>query len=422
YPEGTPLCIYNLDKAGFMPNLDRSAENLLRAHAVCLECKKKLRLGLNFVERNLTATIGETSAAKMRVFLIPKIIGTKLSYEQLLDLSSKMKSAFNIVRAYEGLEDVERTVKDLMELEALYGETPAYFLNLLFGERISSHFSFQYLIQDVPVMRFVELSRHMVDVSNCVFTVFKDARKEWSIGFEEIFSIFPLQKTKKGVEWKPLIELLNSMLSGTPYPRENIISRAVLFARIHRYGTYSAYSLKPLKNNAEYVLCRGVLKYNLLLKLLIEIGVIPMDKETTSEPFRAPEGDIESFLSMMGYAEWQKALFLLGLLVGRIGAEQYNKGDKKKAILNKINFQGMPAERVKLLAVDVVDGMRNYRVLDSYSEAIYANMKMMMDRNLDKFQNPIDNVFYILSGYAYTTLQAMKRGGENKNGKGSSKQ
>jgi CRISPR-associated protein Csh1 len=140
----------------------------------------------------------------------------------------------------------------------------------------------------------------------------------------------------------------------------------------------------------------------------MEIGSVEM--ETVTDSCKIPDEEIEEFFSAMRYAEWQKALFLLGLLVGKIGIEQRKRGDEKKAVLNKINFEGMPAERVKLLSVHVLEGLRNYRALDSRSEAIYAYMKMMMDRNLEALQNPIDNVFYILSGYAYATLQAITSG------------
>jgi len=152
-----------------------------------------------------------------------------------------------------------------------------------------------------------------------------------------------------------------------------------------------------------------VFKYNLLLNLLKDIGAVEMEREAKGY-FKIPDEDIEATLSSMGYVEWQKALFLLGVLVGRIGIEQYKKGDEKKAVLNKISFEGMSAERVKLLANYVLEGLRNYRVLDSRNEAIYAYMKMMLDRNVGVLRNPIDNVFYILSGYAYATLQAITSG------------
>ncbi|MEM2112232.1 MAG: type I-B CRISPR-associated protein Cas8b/Csh1 [Candidatus Bathyarchaeia archaeon] len=413
YPEGTPLCIYNVDKAGFMPRLSRKPEDLLKAHAVCPDCKEKLVLGLNLVERKLTATIGKESPVKLKVFLIPKVVGTEMSYELLRDIASKMRSAFDAVRAYESLEAIESLMEVFMGDGGPYSSSSTYFLNLLFGYRVSSHFSFQYLIQDVPVTRLLELARLSSKISREAASLFNEEVQQWSIGFEDIFSIFPLKIAQNMIDWKPLVELFNSILTSTIYPKENIISRAVLFARINRYGTYEGYNIKPPKKaREELLLLRGLFKYNLLLKLLREIGVVEMERESEAKSFKIPDGGIEAFFSTMRYVEWQKALFLLGVLVGKIGIEQYKKGDEKKAVLNKINFEGMSAERVKLLANHVLEGLRNYRALGDHNETIYACMKMVMDRNLEALRNPIDNVFYILSGYAYVTLQAIMSGGE----------
>ena len=407
YPEGTLLCIYNVDKTGFMPGLSRKPENMLKTHVVCPDCKEKLMLGLRFVEQNLAATIGEASPVKLKVFLIPKIVGVKLSYNDLLSIAQKIRSAFNVAKAYKGLEEVEGLLDGFMEM-SLGGSPSIYFLNLLFGFRKSSHFSFQFLIQDVPVMRLLELARLSSKISEVAAKIFHEGIERWSIGFENIFSIFPLKTTRDVIDWKPLVELFNSMLTNTAYPEENIISKAVLFARINRYGVYEGYNIKPPeKGGGELQLCRGLFKYSLLIKLLREVGVVEMRLESKADSFKIPDEDIEAFFSAMGYAEWQKALFLLGALVGRIGIEQYNKGDEKKAVLNKINFEGMSSDRVKLLANYTLEGLRNYRALNAFNEAIYAYMKMMLDRNLEALRNPIDNVFYILSGYAYATLQAI---------------
>ncbi|MEM2293352.1 MAG: type I-B CRISPR-associated protein Cas8b/Csh1 [Nitrososphaerota archaeon] len=423
YPEGSLLCIYNVDKAGFMSELSRKPESLLKTHAICPECKKKLVLGLKFVEQNLTATIGEASPAKLRIFIIPRIMGTKLSYETLQEIAQKMQSAFNVVKAYRNLEEVEQFVDKFIKTES-YSSPPTCFLNLLFGHRKSSHFSFQYLIQDVPVMRLLDLARSSSRISEVAADLFSESIERWSIGFEGIFSVFPLKIREGGnvVDWKPLVELFNSMLTGTAYPEESIISRAVLFARINRYETYKGYNMKPPKDGEEQ-LCRGILKYNLLLRFLREVGVIEVNVEPESKayPYRVSDKDIESFLSKMGYAEWQKALFLLGVLIGKIGIEQYKKGDKKKAVLGKINFEGMSAERVKILANHTLEALRNYGIL-SYNEVLYAYMKMMLDRNLGALHNPIENVFYILSGYAYVTLHTITSGGEGENEGGSSEQ
>ncbi len=405
YPEGTLLCIYNVDKTGFISGLSRKPENMLKTHAICPDCKEKLVLGLRFVEQNLVATIGDESPVKLKTSIIPKFMGMKLSYADLESIAQKVRSAFNVVKAYRSLEEVETLMDGLMESQ--YGSA-RIFLNLLFGYRRSSHFSFQYLIQDVPLMRLPELARLSYKISEVAAAIFHEAIEQWSIGFENIKKIFPLKKTRDRVEWEPLVMLFDSMMTNTAYPFENIISRAVLFARINRYEAYEGYDIeRPKKGGWEPWLCRGLLKYNLLLKLLGEVGVTKMGLESKADSVKIPDEDVEAFFSAVGYAEWQKALFLLGVLVGKIGIEQYNKGDEKKAVLNKINFEGMSAERVKLLANHTLEGLRNYRALNDRNEAIYACMKMMLDRNLEALRNPIDNVFYILSGYAYATLQAI---------------
>jgi CRISPR-associated protein Csh1 len=407
YPEGSMLCMYNVDKLGFMPRLSSDPEMAARAHAVCPECKEKLRLGLNFIERHLRVQIGEAGkqkTGKLNAFLIPKVSG--LTREHLEKLARTAKDAFGIVKACKSLEEVERLVSDVSDMFREQGRSmSAYSINILFGRRESSHFAFRYLIQDVPVTRLIEIAGKAAEISN-------EAKEfimgNWEIGLDNIYGIFPLRVSQRDVDWKPFVELLNAMLSGTLFPWENIVARALLFARICRYGAEAGYTVKAPRKDADLFMCDGIFKYNLLFRLLREIGVVEIVPDTTS--CFVPDAKLEKFLSKQGYTEPQRSLFLLGFLVGQIGVAQYNKGDGRKSILNKVNFEGMSAERVKHLANCVLEGLRNYRLLNSYNEAIYACMKAMLDRNIGNMHNPLDNTFYLLSGYAYATLQKISGG------------
>ncbi len=405
YPEGTLLKIYNTDKAGFMPNLSEEPENLLRAHAVCPDCKKKVVLGYNYVERNLSSKIG-----KLTVYLIPRVVGLELSYRTLDKVKKEVGSVFDAVKTLENLRKAEDVLKILLD-DLARKAGGLYFLDIVFGSPGRSDFAYQYYIQDVPIMRLVELADTLSNVSSEVADIFHESAERWSIGFEDIYNMFPLRTVRgQAVEWKPLVELYNSMIMGTKYPRKTVVSKAVLFARIIRYGTYEGYSVRPPKDG-EAGLCRNILKYSVLLRLGEQMGII--EPERGEKPDLSGSGlpeDIEHFVSVMGYTKRQTALFLLGVLVGRIGIEQYNKGDEKKSVLNKINFDGMSDERVKMLANYVLEGLRNYRILDRYTEAIYANMKRLLDESLKVPGDPVDNVFYILSGYAYITLRHITRG------------
>jgi CRISPR-associated protein Csh1 len=202
------------------------------------------------------------------------------------------------------------------------------------------------------------------------------------------------------------------MLTGAYYPKEHIIERALLYVRIHRFGNYGGYNVREVdKEKREGEICRGLLLYNLLLNLLVELRIIDMERWGGYLVLEGIDKDIADFCNEQGYSDWQTGLFLLGVLVGRIGVEQFKKGDKKKSILDKIDFDGMAPEKVKWLTNVVLEGLRNYRILE-FNEAIYAQAKKLIDKNIDNLKNPLDNTFYVLSGYAYSTLRAITGGGE----------
>lgn len=400
YPEGTLLCLYNIDKAGFISGIGKEPENLLKTHAVCVDCKKKLRLGLRFIEQKLHGSIDG-----IEVFIIPTTIGVGPS--KVIDVFSKFKEAFNIVASYGKLRDVEM---DVDEYQKFIEPSLIYMLNILFGHRVSSHFTYQCLIQNVPVTRLLEVGKKFEEASFKFAELFQSNANEWSISFSEIYKIFPLRKSgTELIEWKPIVELFNAILSGSSYPKENIITKAVLFSRIHRYKTWAGYNIKPSKSE-DQAMCKGLLKHNLLLLALNNINVIELGGGNMGVGV-LPDKNIEEFLSTQRYEEWQSALFLLGVLVGKIGIEQYKKGDEKKSVLDKIGFEGTSVDRVKILANYVLEGMRNYRILDDYNEAIYGCMKELLDRNTGKLHNPIENTFYLLSGYAYITYRTITSGG-----------
>ena len=109
----------------------------------------------------------------------------------------------------------------------------------------------------------------------------------------------------------------------------------------------------------------------------------------------------------------QASLFLLGVLIGRIGAQQWKDG-KSKPILNKINFQGLPATRLRNLFVDVFNSMRNHHVLNSHTESIYAASTELLERSMSKWNlSDKENVYYILAGYAYETQRILTHSSTN---------
>jgi CRISPR-associated protein Csh1 len=104
----------------------------------------------------------------------------------------------------------------------------------------------------------------------------------------------------------------------------------------------------------------------------------------------------------------RRGLFLLGVLIGRIGSTPEQRGSGKP-ILNKVHFQGMDRLKVMRLANEVYEKLRQYKIADYY-EGLYAAMKAHLDRALGELGSPQENVYWVLSGYAYATWGAIRAG------------
>lgn len=406
YPKGTFLGIYVIDKIGFLSGVSKSESSLLKTHTVCFDCKEKLVLGMNYINKHLSTRIGNLTA-----WIVPTILNGEITPNVI----TYCKEAFEVANSFSGFEKI-REVEEKVELLSRRLTISPYIVNIIFGRPQQSQFIFQALIPDVPVTRFIQIcciSKELARKMSKHFPYLAHGVERWFIGFKEISYLFPLTKVNGDVRGKPLIELFNAMLKGTYYPREHIIQRALLYVRIHRFGNYGGYNIVEVNKEArEREICRGLLLYNLLLNILVELGVIEMERLKELSVLEGVDKDIADFCLDQGYSEWQTGLFLLGVLIGMIGIEQFKRGDKKKSILDKIDFDGMSVEKVKWLANVIVEGLRNYRILE-FNETIYAQAKKLIDRNIDRLKNPLDNTFYVLSGYAYSTFRAITGGGKH---------
>lgn len=123
--------------------------------------------------------------------------------------------------------------------------------------------------------------------------------------------------------------------------------------------------------------------------------------------------DLRAWMDGLGLGGAQRGLFLLGVLIGKIGStkEQRQSG---KPILNKVHFQGMDQHKLMRLANEVYEKLRQYKdnkgkALAESNDRLYAAMKAYLDRSLETLGSPQENVYWVLSGYAYATWQAISR-------------
>ncbi len=122
------------------------------------------------------------------------------------------------------------------------------------------------------------------------------------------------------------------------------------------------------------------------------------------------EKDYIEYIKTCSFGEMETALFLLGVVIGKIGSIQYNSY-KYKPILEKVNFNGMDKEKLINLYNEVLEKMKQLEIYGNY-EVIYSLSKQLFDKNFKNWNlKSYENTYYILSGYAFETYKILKEGG-----------
>jgi len=402
--------IYVRDKKSFASGIFDSDEAWVKNFAICPDCRQHIILAWFYIREIMVST----DITGINAYLIPRFEG-RVPVKDIDKLASFLKDSYKrvacrLVAGFDHIMNFDEQLRGYAEDKGQYSVT------IVFGSREQASFNVHMVIQDVPVTRFHFLRNKIDDLANFAVNFFGGDKKVWILNFSNIYGIFPLAVERgKPKNPRPFLELLDSMLSLHSYRQDQLIFHAVQFARIQRYRSYAGFNIrKPRKNLEDSEMCIGLLKYILLTSLLEEINVLEEERKklelSANLQTYLPE-DIKEWLRRMGYTELQQALFLLGYLVGEVGTAQYHKGDEKKSILDKVDFHGMSKEKVIELSVEILNSLRNYRILNSRNETVYYCMKALLDKNIHELRrNPLENVYYLLSGYAFITCKNIFRG------------
>ncbi len=405
YPPGTLLNMYNKDKIGFRPGLDSSDEGLARAHALCPSCKNKILAGQYYVTKNLVAHIGGSGG--LSVYVIPSFVPniTKEALESL-----KIDEQGWILKSLNWLKSEEKHAN-----EEVKGTGGYYMLTLVFGARQQSHFAYYRMLEDIPEGKLIQLAKeyqafrgYLKDYLNV------PENREW---FNALYGCIPL---KKGTPDR-FLDITEALLEGYKTDEGMLLKDFLDVLKCIRFGTCSALfdNLAYLNGAGDAELVNVVLLQNVFIGYFKSVGMIGYSSEqkrTESSEEQALQtgsqtgiSDFDSFFKRFSYNDKQKALFMLGALVAEIGREQWKKNDRKKSILDKLNFEGMSEDRVLLLSNRLMESLRDYDLLAD-DEPLYVSMHEFLERQKGQLKDPVENVFYILSGYSYQTAKYLKAG------------
>lgn len=403
------LKYYINDKIGAASGV--SEGGFRRNFLACGECFRGLVVAEKYARQHLGLRVGSLDFLVLPAFLRDPGLARADLEAWAERLKARVGAFANISQWLESLAGDRGLEAELaLFLEELPHEDVAL-LNFLFYRKSKSEFRVLGLVKDVAPSRIADLLRHGNRLANRAAALLGADR--WWLDLTRIYQLIPLAEGGRGAEFKKLVHIYSALLAGEPLAYSFLVRQFVALAQIYRTGNFQGTNVYPPPAGYEEAeMARRMLQANLFLKLLHEEGLLEggrflSDRSLALEAELLPE-EMRTYLAEMAYDGPQAALFILGYLLNQVGRAQGEAGYGNKPVLEKVNYNGMLWPKVVRLSNLLMDQLRQHDLL-RYNEGLFAAMKRLFDAHRRDWPlSPEENVFYILSGYAYATRMALK--------------
>lgn len=407
------LKYYINDKLGFASGLSDFSRNF----TACNDCYRGLLLAEKFLPQQMSLRAGPLQFMVLPAFLTDTDLESKDLRTWAEILRDQVGGLVNInawLQTIGGGSGLETELLD--HLEELPEENIAL-LNFLFYQKSQSELRIHALVRDVAPSWISHLIKEAHKLSNRAAELL--GRDRWHLDLMALYRLIPLQ-AGRSEEYKKLLHIYQALLSRKALSYSMLIREFNTLAKIYLTGSYESTNvLRPNQGYEELELARRLLQANLFLTFLRNESLLKggnlvkqAAEEVRSRKFIKEE--MQLYLDEMGYGEPHTALYLLGYLLHQIGSSQRRSGYEQKPVLDKVNYNGMSWPKVIRLANLLVDQLRQHRIF-IYNEGVYATMKELLDGYASAWPlSSEENVFYILSGYAWATRAAYQAAIEKK--------
>ena len=408
---------YITDKTSFASGLVEAG--FTRCYVVCRDCYLDLMIGDRLLEQQL-----ETRLLRTPVFVVPEFaLDIRLDYDAVMRrLALVRQEATELDR----LQELRRTPEDLARAGQRRAELYAY-LTLLFHEKQNMAVKVREVVAEVPPSRVQAVIRAMNRLNDLAATSdwaqpFHDERSGWFPGLDGLLRTLPLRRQQGAPEVRPALTLARQLIQGEPVDEHSLVAAFLEGARaiVSQHGGYwlvperwarQTASPREVDSALRQFVCR-TLALRLLVSELCRVdrGGVTVDR-AIPEPYRSASEGLQLDAQ-------QQALFLLGVLLGRVAHRQYVDSDGgSKPVLEKLNYGGMSLPRLLSFTAELFDKMRQYRLLTEYSpaenELLYSLASFFLTAERQRWRlTDQENVYFLLAGYAYETGRIIQRGGQ----------
>ncbi len=402
---------YITDKVNFASNLEE--KNYTKNMAIGKDAYQAIMVGEAYIHRYFN-----TRFISLPCYIIPEFLfDFKADDVPFDEFSQHIMDYVYTAQTLKVAEKLEREVEEYLHYEAIDNQLS---LNFLFYTKAQASFKVNKFIANVPLNHLkaiIHKFETMKEVGEHSFGL-----GNWNLGLNQLYYMIPMKVEKnESVEKRKILLLYESLLTGKTLSYSWLIQQFIQLAKVHRFEQYDMFQIKkaPVATN-DLLLVYDMLKAQLLLKMVRELELLDKGGEEDVD-YELQDDVIVRYMEEMAFNQAQSALFLLGMLIAKVGAAQVTKQHESsplpqvsisnKPILNKINFHGMNRVKLQMLSNDVFEKLRQYKRLNATNELIYAEHKRLFDEALPAWSlSDRENVFYLLSGYAFGTKTLLNKG------------
>ncbi len=374
--------------------------------SLCPDCYKEILAGMRYLDNYLRSNLaGNTFWIIPGLFFNP--LESQLTKRWIEIARDHISSILDPDNALSFRHKIERELEDYRRFEEL---ADLAHVHLLFYEKSKSAFKVKKLIREIPLRWIQTLNQAFLETKALGDEVLGNNGnpKKWLLSLKDIYTLIPLRSGNTR-EYKKILDLYESILSRWPLERSFLMQSFLTLSAIYLLEK-PGYNIHPGKN-PQLGLTFALLQGNLLLQFLEKLNILQGGGHMTEPIARLLPESITRYVEKMGYSEEATALFLLGYMIGAIGAEQVRGADfnAKKPILNKINVNGMNSHQIRILSNEVFEKLDQYRIR-GYYEKTFAVMKSLLDPHISRWSlSDAESVFYLLSGYSFYIYERIQK-------------
>lgn len=386
-----PMKFYGTTNVLYFENINK--KNAYKSFALCESCLKTVLVGMKYTEIFL-----KDYMFGLNCYVVPTLTERDDLFEK------KLKGAVKLIKKRQ-----KKYVADIKELERLLEKTTRkklkFSFNLLFYHAEQQSFDILKYISDIDLRQLIK-KMALFDLFTDMYKLELIGKHDNSFCLNDIrYYLFPSDRSHSKPDFKnygkALLNFLENFLNENKINYFDLISNFTnIFKR--RFNRKNTDILSPFKM---------VLFLTILNKIKILTEGKSMNKGKAISDVMKPEYNdfFKTHWEVYGENSYRQGLFLLGTVIAKI---VYAQKEKKKTFLSKINFDGIPARRVKNLVGEVKEYSSIYQVYEE--PGIWGNIMDRLQGIETCGMKGDEIVFYILTGVSYDDYLGMKHGLKNK--------